>query len=345
MKRIHVWLLLMAVFCGTIVAQSKPQALTITHGPVVEKTTGTSAVIAWTTNTGGSSVIRYGTDRNNLSQTAQAPYADNEAVGHQTHRVAVKNLTPGTTYYFAVDSGQGEGTGTEAKGQIAQFTTQGKNSGQNGAQALTITHGPVVEKAADTWAVIAWTTNTGGSSIIRYGTGRNNLTQTAQAPYADNEAVGHQTHRVTIKNLNPATTYFYMVDSGQGEGTGTEVKGQIAQFSTEAGSTQAGMKKDSLRLTHGPVVEKVGNNWATIAWTTNTGGSSIVKYGTDSNNLSQTAQAPYADNEAAGHQTHRVQLKNLTPNTNYFFMVDSGQGEGTGTEVKGTVGQFKTKAQ
>src|SRR5437870_2642238 len=100
--------------------------------------------------------------------------------------------------------------------------------------ALQITDGPRVEGVGDTWAVIAWTTNTGGSSIIRYGTDANSLTQTGMAPYADNEATQHQTHRVHLKNLKPGTTYFFIADSGQGEGTGTEAKSPVAQFTTKA---------------------------------------------------------------------------------------------------------------
>src|SRR5947209_4844511 len=99
--------------------------------------------------------------------------------------------------------------------------------------ALAITDGPRVEGVGDTWAVIAWTTNAGGSSIIRYGTNGNSLTQTAMSPYADDESRQHQTHRVTVKNLQPNTTYYFIVDSGQGEGTGTEAKSNVATFTTK----------------------------------------------------------------------------------------------------------------
>ena len=85
----------------------------------------TWAVIAWTTNTGGSSVIRYGTDANHLSQTAKSAYADNDKTKAQNHRVHLKNLKPSTKYFFQVDSGQGEGTGTEATSSVAEFTTKG----------------------------------------------------------------------------------------------------------------------------------------------------------------------------------------------------------------------------
>lgn len=213
--------------------------------------------------------------------------------------------------------------------------------------AEKITNGPVVESVDDTSAVIAWTTNTGGSTILKYGTDRNNLDKTAQAPYADDEKTEHQTHRVHLKNLKPGTTYFFQALSGHGEGTGTSDQSQIGQFTTKGlpGGLPQGSKSEPLKITDGPRVESTGRDSAVIAWTTNTGGSSIVRFGTDKNNLSQKAQAPYADNENTAHQTHRVELKNLKPGTTYYFIVDSGQGEGTGTEAKSDVAQFTTKSQ
>ena len=114
---------LMGIVAAIPARAQRPEALKIINGPRVEGTGDSWAMIAWTTNTGGSSIVRYGTDPNHLDQTAQAPYADNESTSYQVHRVQVKNLKPGTTYYFMVDSGQGEGTGTEAKSQASQFTT------------------------------------------------------------------------------------------------------------------------------------------------------------------------------------------------------------------------------
>jgi phosphodiesterase/alkaline phosphatase D-like protein len=45
-----------------------------------------------------------------------------------------------------------------------------------------------------------------------------------------------------------------------------------------------------------------------------------VKYGTDPNKLDQTSQ------ESWGATTHRVEIKNLQPNTQYYFNVQSAQG-------------------
>ena len=117
-----------------------------------------------------------------------------------------------------------------------------------------------------------------------------------------------------------------------------------AALAASATAAPKGPAKDpTVKIVDGPRVEGVGPTWAVIAWTTNTGGSTVVRYGTDANSLSQTAQSTYADNEKTKAQNHRVHLKNLKPSTKYFFVVDSGQGEGTGTEAKSGVAEFTTK--
>ncbi|MBV9063811.1 MAG: fibronectin type III domain-containing protein [Alphaproteobacteria bacterium] len=238
--RTATWILAIAITGAPVAlsaqASSRPQAERITNGPVVEGTGDSWAVIAWSTNAGGSTVVKYGTDRNRLDQTAEASYADNEKSQGQVHRVHIKNLQPNTTYYYQVTSGQGEGTGTQAQSPVETFKTKGNGGGGSmGAHAEGITSGPVVEKAAGTYAIVAWGTNTGGSSLVRYGTDPNNLSQVAESAYdADRSSTQGVTHRVTIKNLKPNTTYYYQVDSGQGQGTGTEAKGKVESFKTAA---------------------------------------------------------------------------------------------------------------
>lgn len=228
------WIVLLVAFALAMPAfAQKPAAEKITNGPNIEGVGDTWAVIAWTTDVGGSSIVRYGTDRNNLGQTAETPYARSAAAAGANHRVQIKGLKPGTTYYYEVMSGQGQGTGTSANSNVGQFTTKGAGESKGKAEAVKIIDGPRVEGVGDTWAVIAWTTNTGGSTIVRYGNDRNSLGQVAQAPYADNEKTNNQTHRVKLQNLKPNTTYYFVADSGQGEGTGTEAKSQVQQFTTK----------------------------------------------------------------------------------------------------------------
>ena len=101
-----------------------------------------------------------------------------------------------------------------------------------------------------------------------------------------------------------------------------------------------------LMITDGPRIEYVGHDKAEIAWTTSTGGSSVIHYGTHPNNLRQTAESPYSPSSApphGQHAVHRVTINNLQPNTTYYFVVDSGQGQGTGTGVTSPIAQFHTK--
>ena len=224
--------------------------------------------------------------------------------------------------------------------------------------AVKITSGPNVEGTGDTWAVIAWTTNEPSSSIIRYGTSPSSLTDVAESPYSDQQGANQQMHRVHLKNLKPFTTYYFVVDSGQGAGTGTQAMSSIGTFATRqsgsgtaannstpaaAGEADENRKHAAVRIINGPRVEGTGDTWAVIAWTTNEASSSIIRYGTDPSSLSQVAESPYADNENANKQTHRVRITNLKPHTTYYFVVDSGQGEGTGTETRSNVTPFTTK--
>ncbi|HEY3769895.1 MAG TPA: fibronectin type III domain-containing protein [Candidatus Angelobacter sp.] len=94
------------------------QAVQITNGPVVEHVTDTTAEIAWSTNVNSGTALHYGTDATHLDLSVGMPW------GGFTHRVSIKNLKPNTTYYFKAESGQGQGTGTQAETAQASFQTK-----------------------------------------------------------------------------------------------------------------------------------------------------------------------------------------------------------------------------
>lgn len=82
--------------------------------------------------------------------------------------------------------------------------------------------------------------------------------------------------------------------------------------------SQAGQ---AVQINNGPVIERAESNSATIAWSTNQPSSSRIWYGTDKNNLTQLAESPYSSGD-----THRVEIKNLQPNTTYYFHLESERG-------------------
>jgi phosphodiesterase/alkaline phosphatase D-like protein len=161
-----------------------------------------------------------------------------------------------------------------------------------------------------------WTTDRPSSSIVKYGKDQNNLDQTAQEPW------GATTHRVHIKNLQPGTQYYLSVHAAQGkDAPGQHLDTAVMPFKTAGGGQSASNGNSGrLQITNGPVLERVGDTSAIVAWSTNLPSSSIVKYGTNPNHLDQTAQ------QAWGEATHRVELKNLQPGSRYYFSVHSAQG-------------------
>jgi Purple acid Phosphatase, N-terminal domain len=103
--------------------------------------------------------------------------------------------------------------------------------------AVQITNGPVVESVTDTTAQIAWSTNVNAGTTLHYGTDPSHLDQAAGMPW------GGLTHRVTLKNLNPNTTYYFRAESSQGQGTGTQAQTQQASFQTKPAGMSSQLKQ------------------------------------------------------------------------------------------------------
>jgi phosphodiesterase/alkaline phosphatase D-like protein len=103
-------------------------------------------------------------------------------------------------------------------------------------------------------------------------------------------------------------------------------------------------KPKAERITNGPVMKDTTRNSAEVAWSTDAPGSSVVKYGTSPNALNETAEEPWGGKrESNGDYNHTVWIKNLKPDTTYYYKVETGQGLGTGTEADSRTGQFRTK--
>src|SRR5215469_6774357 len=93
-----------------------------------------------------------------------------------------------------------------------------------------------------------------------------------------------------------------------------------------------------VKIVQGPVVENVTDNTAIIAWSTNVNSGTLLHYGIDPSNLDKVAGMPW------GGLTHRVTLKDLKPDTKYYFRAESAEGQGTGTAAAAPQSSFRTKA-
>ena len=108
-------------------------------------------------------------------------------------------------------------------GQTASLPGEVKPRNDN----VRITRGPVVENITDTTAIIAWSTNVNAGTLLHYGTDPKHLDLTAGMPW------GGLTHRVNLKDLKPATVYYFQAESPGGQGTGTSAATAVASFQTK----------------------------------------------------------------------------------------------------------------
>ncbi len=200
-------------YTAQTVGQGPEGHIWIVAGPIPENVTSNSARIWWQTNSPSSTILRYGTDANNLSQHKEVAW------GQASHQIDLTGLQPDTTYYFEID--------TSGQRAITRQTFK-TESAQQAQSQFQITHGPVIEQLTPNSAVIAWTTNAPASSVVMYGSDPNNLNQKAEAAW------GQTTHRVTVNGLQPNTHYWFEVQSGQAQGTG-----QMAQSNPFPATTVA----------------------------------------------------------------------------------------------------------
>jgi len=103
-----------------------------------------------------------------------------------------------------------------------------------------------------------------------------------------------------------------------------------------------------VRITEGPQLELAREKSAIITWTTDKPGGSdehdgIVHYGMNPSELSQTAKSPIRVNRNHSYTVFRVRVEGLSPQTTYYYTVDSMGADGTGDGVKSSVNQFSTR--
>ena len=110
------------------VTTDKAARVRITQGPEIERADPDFAIVRWTSNNPGGSpvhygIVRYGTDPTKLDQTAKSPIRLNPAHSYTVFRVRMEGLKPRTTYYYAVDSMEANGTGDGVKSTVKHFST------------------------------------------------------------------------------------------------------------------------------------------------------------------------------------------------------------------------------
>jgi ABC-type uncharacterized transport system substrate-binding protein len=306
----------------------------ITSGPNVDADTN-SATIRWHTDRMTTTAVKYGTDQNNLRD-------ERLPGGSRDHKVVIADLQPGTHYVFQV---------LDANGNVQKtgdFTTKGSSSASNsGSQSgssassngaadnVRILDGPRPQNVTPNSATIYWRTDDVAASDVKYGTDQNNPSQRAY------ERGGSREHTAELTNLQPGQTYYFQILRRDGS---VRTSGQFSTPTSNAGSTTPSTTNGSqpsntatVNVNGGPVPQYVNQNTALISWKTDQQSSSTVKYGTDPNNLSQTATGNWGTN-------HQVTIQGLQPSTTYYYQVQSSPAEGTGNIATSQTANFQTVA-
>jgi phosphodiesterase/alkaline phosphatase D-like protein len=192
---------------------------------------------------------------------------------------------------------------------------------------LRIMAGPIAQNVSDSSANIFWLTSRESRMTLKYGSAPLKLDHVVDADDSAG-AAGNRAYKAKLKGLQPNETYFFQIIDERGKPFAS------GEFQTEP---REDTQPNRLKIIDGPVFEYLDSASVEIAWTTNAQSSTLVRYGTNPNNLRKTAQAPW------GQETHRVTIPGLEPNTTYYFVVESGQASDSGTMAKSSEGSFRTE--
>ncbi len=215
----------------------------IVDAPHVTYSNDEVVTLQWTTDEEASAEVRFGTTQNlDFVRTASAT--------QRVHEVTLTNLLPATTYFFETRSTDLSNNGPTMT-VVDQFTTDA---------AADITPPAITQvqvQAADSTAILSWTTNELADSFVDFGTIAGILDMTV------GDAQDVTAHEVTLTNLEPGTTYFFTVGSIDRSGNGPTRTAQDSFTTSASADVVAPLPPSSLSGT-------AGNGQVLLSWQANT---------------------------------------------------------------------------
>ena len=256
----------------------------------VSGTTATTVTITWTTNVGSSSRVDYGTTTAYGSNVSDSSLVT-------SHSMTLTSLTCNTTYHYQI-------TSAAAPGNSATTTDATLTTGA--CPAIT---GVSVSGTTATTVTITWTTNVGASSRVDYGT-----TTAYGSNVSDSGLV--TSHSLNLTSLTCNTTYHYQITSAVAPGD-------------SASTSDATFTTDVCQISITGVSVTTAANSATVAWTTNVAGTSVVNYGL-------TSQYGFTASDSSLLTSHSLMLSSLACNTTYHYQITSVGSSNSATTADAT---------
>lgn len=234
----------------------------------------------------------------------------------QKHQVTLVGLVSDTNYSISILSTDGEGnqlladigkqpvflasTGTEP---IVLPTTVLTDTGPDAMDPM-ISQGPDVIGVSDTTVTLRWVTDEIADSLVSYGLQGQSLNMQA----GDIKDVFE--HIVVLTNLSPNTSYDFQVASTDANGNGPTLS-SVMSFTTGTTSDSSGPV-----FSTSPSVSLVSDTGVVIEWSTDEAATAVIRFGTTSGNLNQSAAV-----DGLG-LSRNIIINNLVPGTTYYFAVE-----------------------
>ncbi|MBT4138223.1 MAG: hypothetical protein HOE48_09920, partial [Candidatus Latescibacteria bacterium] len=217
---------------GTTPSAEDLTAPVISTAPSIIYKNDRSATIQWITNEAANAEIAFGTSTDSLINVRSLPDFETE------HTVTLTNLDANTTYHFKASSTDQSNNGPVSSATLS-LTTESAPDTQNP------TISDISTSIADSTAIISWKTDEVSDSAIRYST--------TSGTYGLNagEATDVSDHTVTLTNLHPNTTYFYVVESIDRSGNGPAQSAEGSFTTVGTGDVQAPSPPTGLLVTGG----------------------------------------------------------------------------------------------
>lgn len=258
------------------------------------------------------------------------------------HVVTLVGLTPGSVYYFRVQS-------KNANNDVAQSATCGGSECRFTTPlapnpAPTLVPGSISVTPSTFSATISWQTQGSGNSLVQFGTGLNNgipvygrtfgsfsANTTAHTVVLPNDLLDGQIYHFRIITVD-STNQIMRYPQGDPDPTDPQCASdryncQDPTFTTDASAyTQALEIKDPLKITNvAPLL--VTDDMAVIGWTTNRAADSEVDFGVGQacceHIEDKYKKSDGTTNFQALTRSHAVTLNNLQPKTTYTYKVGS----------------------
>ncbi|MEM2869840.1 MAG: fibronectin type III domain-containing protein [Thermoplasmata archaeon] len=272
-----------------------------THPPVISSVsvsgiTDSSAIVSWVTDEEADSRVEFGTTTSYSSSAGDDSYVI-------AHSVTLQGLSPGTTYHFRVRSMDRAGNPPSYSEDYIFITAPAPDKFPPVITSVS------VSGITDRIAIVSWVTNEPADSVVLYGR------DTSYGLRAGDPAFVLK-HIVTLTDLQPSTTYHFIVQS-------TDTSGNGPSTSEDMTFTTLAEPDTKPPIISGVKVGGITDNVAVVSWETDEPADSAVEYGT-------TTAYGQSVRDASLLQLHSIVLRNLLPSTTYHFRVSSTDATGNG---------------